>query len=73
LITIDIHSAQALSYFRIDVQNISSIPLLDNYAVNNMKLNRTVVVSPDAGGIKRAYEFAKILGSDVLTQKMPRS
>jgi phosphoribosylpyrophosphate synthetase len=39
-----------------------------------VKLNRTVVVSPDAGGIKRAYEFAKILGSDVITlKKMPRS
>ena len=69
LITIDIHSALALSYFRIDVQNISSIPLLANHAVNNMKLNRTVVVSPDAGGIERAHEFAKILGSDIIALK----
>ena len=69
MITIDIHSAQALSYFRIDVQNISSIPLLANHAANNLKLNRTVVVSPDAGGIERAYEFAKILGSDIIALK----
>lgn len=69
LITIDIHSALALSYFRIDVQNISSIPLLANHAANNLKLNRTVVVSPDAGGIERAYEFAKILGSDIIALK----
>jgi ribose-phosphate pyrophosphokinase len=69
LITIDIHSALALSYFRIDVQNISSIPLLANHAANNIKLNRTVVVSPDAGGIERAYEFAKILGSDIIALK----
>ena len=69
LITIDIHSSLALSYFRIDVQNISSIPLLANHAANNMKLNRTVVVSPDAGGIERAYEFAKILGSDTIALK----
>lgn len=69
LITIDIHSALALSYFRIDVQNISSIPLLANHAANNLKLNRSVVVSPDAGGIERAYEFAKILGSDIIALK----
>ena len=69
LITIDIHSALALSYFRIDVQNISSIPLLANHAANNLKLNRTVVVSPDAGGTERAYEFAKILGSDIIALK----
>ena len=69
LITIDIHSSLALSYFRIDVQNISSIPLLANHAANNIKLNRTVVVSPDAGGIERAYEFAKILGSDIIALK----
>lgn len=69
LITIDIHSALALSYFRIDVQNISSIPLLANHAANNIKLNRTVVISPDAGGIERAYEFAKILGSDIIALK----
>jgi ribose-phosphate pyrophosphokinase len=72
LITIDIHSPLALSYFRIDVQNISSIPLLANYAASNMKLNRTIVVSPDAGGIKRAYEFAKILGSDIIALKKCR-
>jgi ribose-phosphate pyrophosphokinase len=69
LITIDIHSALALSYFRIDVQNISSIPLLANHAANNIKLNKTVVVSPDAGGIERAYEFAKILGCDIIALK----
>jgi ribose-phosphate pyrophosphokinase len=72
LITIDIHSPLALSYFSIDVQNISSIPLLANYAASNMKLNRAVVVSPDAGGIKRAYEFAKILGSDSIALKKCR-
>ena len=73
LITIDIHSTLALSYFRINVQNISSIPLLANYAANNMKLNRALVVSPDTGGIKRAYEFAKILGVDILALKKCRN
>lgn len=61
LITVDIHSLRALSYFTIDIQNVSSIPLLANYAANNLKLLRPVVVSPDKGGAKRAEEFAKTL------------
>ena len=57
LITIDIHSPLALSYFSINVQNISSIPLLANYAASNMKLNRAVVVSPDAGDALEAMDL----------------
>jgi ribose-phosphate pyrophosphokinase len=72
LITVDIHSLLALSYFTIDVQNISSIPLLANYATNNMKLHRPIIVSPDLGGIKRAVEFANILKVDMIALKKSR-
>lgn len=72
LITVDIHSSLALSYFTIDVQNVSSIPLLANYAANNMKLSKPIVVSPDLGGIQRAEKFAKILGVDVIALKKAR-
>jgi ribose-phosphate pyrophosphokinase len=61
LITVDVHSSVALSHFTIDVQNISSIPILANYTANNVSLDNPIVVSPDSGGIKRAAEFAKIL------------
>jgi ribose-phosphate pyrophosphokinase len=67
---VDIHSSLALSYFTIDVQNVSSIPLLANYAANNMKLSKPIVVSP--GGIQRAGEFARILGVDVIALKKAR-
>jgi ribose-phosphate pyrophosphokinase len=66
IITIDIHSARALSYFTIDVLNISAIPLLAKYVRHNIKLKNPVVVSPDAGGLKRAEEFGRILGIDVM-------
>ena len=67
IITVDIHSARALSYFTVDVQNISAIPLLAKYVSDNIRLKKPVVVSPDAGGLKRAEEFARILGIDVMT------
>jgi ribose-phosphate pyrophosphokinase len=66
IITVDIHSARALSYFTIDVLNISAIPLLAKYVRDNIKLKNPVVVSPDAGGLKRAEEFGRILGIDVM-------
>ena len=69
LITVDIHSSSALSYFTIGVQNISSIPLLAEYTANNIHLNRPIVVSPDSGGIQRAAEFAAILRVDTVALK----
>ena len=69
LITVDIHSLSALTHFTIGVQNISSIPILAEYAVNNVRLNRPIVVSPDSGGVQRAAEFATILRLDMVAIK----
>ena len=66
LITVDIHSPASLSYFSIDTQNISAVGLLAEYAANKIKLNAPIVVSPDLGGAKRAVEFARILGTDMV-------
>ena len=72
LMTVDIHSSLALSHFTIDVQNVSSIPLLAKYAADNIKLSKPIVVSPDSGGIKRAEEFAKFLRLDAIALKKAR-
>jgi ribose-phosphate pyrophosphokinase len=66
LVTVDVHSKRALSYFTIDIQNVSSVPLLANYAANNIKITRPIVVSPDKGGAERAEEFARILKTDMI-------
>ena len=73
VITVDIHSSLALSHFTINVHNISSIPILANYAANQMKLTKPIVVSPDSGGIARAREFAKILKVDLMALKKSRN
>ena len=70
IITVDIHSQLALSYFR-SIQNVSSVPLLADYA-SKMNLHDPIAVSPDAGGANRAKEFARHLGIDVLTLKKYR-
>jgi ribose-phosphate pyrophosphokinase len=70
VVTVDIHSQFALSHFS-SIENVSSIPLLAEYA-KKMKLGRPVVVSPDAGGADRAKEFAKLLGVDSIALKKSR-
>ena len=70
VVTVDVHSQLAMSHFA-SIQNVSSIPLLADYAAK-MKLYRPVAVSPDAGGAGRAIEFAECLKADAVTLKKSR-
>ena len=70
VVTVDIHSKLAMSHFA-SVQNVSSIPLLAEYA-SRMMLCRPIAVSPDAGGADRAKEFAKHSKIDALVLKKSR-
>jgi ribose-phosphate pyrophosphokinase len=70
IITVDIHSQLAMSYFA-SIQNVSSVPLLADYA-SKMKLRDPIAVSPDAGGTNRAKEFARLLDIDVIVLKKSR-
>ena len=70
VITVDIHSQLAMSYFT-SIQNVSSVPLLADYA-SKMKLRDPIAVSPDAGGTNRAMEFARHLDIDVVVLKKSR-
>lgn len=72
LITIDIHSKLALSYFRIDAINISAIPFLTEFISSNINLHNPIVVSPDIGGSKRAEDFAKCLNTISFSLKKKR-
>jgi ribose-phosphate pyrophosphokinase len=68
MITVDIHSLQALSYFekRMHSLNVSAIPLLAHYAKSKlgMNMNNTITVSPDEGRLKRAKLFALELNNN---------
>ena len=70
VVTVDIHSKLAMSHFG-SIENISSIPLLAEYA-SKMKLKRPISVSPDVGGAERAKEFARQLKIDSIALKKSR-
>ena len=72
VITIDIHSESSLSYFGNIIKNISAIPVLAEYALQNVFLNNVLIISPDFGGLKRAQKFGEIIQREVTFLKKTR-
>lgn len=64
VVTVDVHSPQVEGFFRIPFDNLSAVRLLAD-AVRGRLPDDVVVVSPDAGRVKAATEFAAALGADV--------
>jgi ribose-phosphate pyrophosphokinase len=65
IITMDLHDPQYQGYFDIPVDNLYGKPLLKRYIQYNIPdFREAVIVSPDAGGAKRATAIADRLGMD---------
>lgn len=65
IITMDLHDPQYQGFFDIPVDNLYGKPLLQNYIRQHIPDYReAVVVSPDAGGAKRATAIADSLNMD---------
>lgn len=69
LITMDLHSRQLEGFFKIGVQNIDSIHLFGPYLTN---LNKTVIISPDVGGLIRARRFSETYQLDLAVMNKSR-
>ncbi len=65
VITVDLHSPQIQGFFNIPVEHLTAIPVLYEHISKNIVLNDPVVVSPDAGGVKRARDLANKLGCGI--------
>jgi len=67
IITLDLHASQIQGFFDIPVDNLYAEKLFLKYIVENIrgKPEEKVVVSPDAGGVKRAKSVADELGVDL--------
>lgn len=65
IITMDLHDPQYQGFFDIPVDNLYGKPLLQNYIRQHIPgYKEAVVVSPDAGGAKRATAIADSLNMD---------
>lgn len=62
VITMDLHDRQFAGFFNIPVDNLYCQPIVQNYIMHNIpNYQDAVIVSPDAGGAKRATAVADSL------------
>ncbi|KAH8899622.1 phosphoribosyl pyrophosphokinase [Thozetella sp. PMI_491] len=65
VITMDLHDPQVQGFFDTPVDNLYGRPLLKRYIQQNVpNYKDAVIISPDAGGAKRATGLADSLGMD---------
>ena len=57
VVTMDLHAPQVQGFFHIPVDDLQAMPVLCN-AIQAKDLEDVVVVAPDAGGVKRARQWA---------------
>ncbi len=61
ILAMDLHVGQIQGFFNIPVDHLYALPVQLDY-FKHILHEQVVVVSPDAGGVERAREFAKRLG-----------
>jgi ribose-phosphate pyrophosphokinase len=64
VLTMDLHAGQIQGFFDVPVDNLYAQPILFQYLRDNLVTedpSKTVIVSPDAGGVERARSYAKRL------------
>jgi ribose-phosphate pyrophosphokinase len=62
VLAVDLHAAQIQGFFDIPVDHLFAAPVLVEHFEANYDCADLIVVSPDAGGVERARNFAKRLG-----------
>jgi ribose-phosphate pyrophosphokinase len=64
VVTVDLHTPQIEGFFQIPVDSLTAVPTLSK-ALSTRLPKGVVVVSPDAGRVKMATEYAQRLGASV--------
>lgn len=72
IITIDLHADQIQGFFEKPVDHLYASAIFLPY-VKSLNLSELTIASPDMGGSKRAYSYAKYLKSDVVICYKERS
>ncbi len=65
IITMDLHADQIQGFFEKPVDHLYASAIFLPY-VKKLNLSNLTIASPDMGGSKRAYSYAKFLASDVV-------
>jgi len=65
ILTMDLHSGQIQGFFNIPVDNLYATPVLIQYIKRRLNRHQVTIVSPDAGGVERARDFATRLNASL--------
>lgn len=64
IVAMDLHAGQIQGFFDIPVDHLYASPVIANY-IRELNKEDVVIVSPDAGGVERARDLGKKLGSSL--------
>lgn len=64
VLTMDLHAQQVQGFFDIPVDHLYSMPVLIKYLRSRLT-RKTVVVSPDVGGLKMSSAYSQALGANL--------
>lgn len=65
VLTVDLHAGQIQGFFDIPVDHLYALPVFLKHIRETFSEKEIVIVSPDAGGVERAREYAKRLNATI--------
>ncbi len=75
VITLDLHAAQIQGFFDIPTDNLYAAPIITRDIQQRYKNGKTMIVSPDVGGVARARAVAQRIGADlaIVDKRRPKA
>ncbi|MFZ0013746.1 MAG: ribose-phosphate diphosphokinase [Acidimicrobiia bacterium] len=62
LVSVDLHTGQLQGFISKPWDSLTALPIITDYLSERLEEGKTAVLSPDAGGVKRAEKYARRLG-----------
>jgi ribose-phosphate pyrophosphokinase len=63
VLTMDLHAGQVQGFFHVPVDHMTAMPMLTQWFIDQELKDELVIVSPDAGRVKTARNFARRVGT----------
>ena len=63
VLTMDLHAGQVQGFFHVPVDHMTAMPMLTQWFIDQELTEELVIVSPDAGRVKTARNFARRIGT----------
>ena len=65
LVSVDLHTGQLQGFISKPWDSLTALPIITDYLTDKLDDEKRTILSPDAGGVKRAERYAKHLGGSV--------